>query len=61
MPLLKGKLDPIKFNSTWLAILVCRHFLHGLEFATLTNPERIAYVDKAQFMLEEMVRRGIIE
>lgn len=60
MPLLRGKLDPRKFNSTWLAILVCREFLN-IEFANVADNMKQAYIDKAQSMLEEMVRRGIIE
>ena len=57
---LNGTLDPKKFNSTWLAILITRDW-DNKEFANLSIEEQQQRIDKAQRFIESMARREIIK
>ena len=72
MPLLQGKLDPRRFNSTELAIatysaerqvFLAVHISNGLEaepWEKLDESTRMAYIDAAQVVIDRFVAEGII-
>lgn len=72
MPLLQGKLDPLRFNSTELAIatysaerqaFLALHISNGLEtepWERLDESTQMAYVDVAQAVIDRFLAEGII-